>query len=310
MFGERTLSKLEPLLRGNRMAKIDFGMIVFNAQPFLELNLKNIYSFANRIIIIEGPVNIYQKMGYSTSDDGTIEIIKNFPDPEKKIFFESGFWKEKDEMVRAQEKYFNGDWIFAIDADEFYHHEDLNKLFCWLNLHDECYSVSFRLLSFFGGFDRTIGGFEADFEVHRLHRLSPNAKYLSHRPPTLLWTPTGKTCREMGHFDGTKELGIKIHHYSHLPPKRMKHKADYYQQYSRSIISNYFESLYVPWLKAKTDAERLSIENIYRGVQEFRPECRTDAYTLPFFGNHPNIIEENKKIIQEQIEREIKELNL
>jgi hypothetical protein len=293
------------------MPKVDFSMIVHNGQPFLELNLQAIYPLANRIIIIEGPVALYRQMGFGKSDDGTLETIAAFPDPERKIFFESGLsWDEKDSMVRAQEKWFSGDWIWSVDADEFYHVSDMLKVFQWLDAHPECYSMSFRLFSFFGGFDRTIGGFEASFETHRLFRLSPGARWLTHRPPTLLWAPTGKTCREMGHVDGTATLDVRIHHYSHLPPKRMKHKALYYQKYSSSIIADYFPNLYIPWLAAKTDAERMAVENRYRGVQEFRPECRTEAYTVPFVGRHPYVIEQAKLRLEQQIRDECTALGI
>lgn len=292
------------------MPKVDFAMIVHNGQPFFELNLKNIYSFANRIIVVEGPVRRYREMGFGPSSDGTLEVLATFPDPERKIVFESGFFEEKDDMVRRQERHFNGQWVWCCDADEFFHHDDMRKVLAWLEQHPECYSMSFRLLSFYGGFERTIGGFEAGFETHRLFRLSPGAKWLTHRPPTLVWTPTGRTCREMGHADGTKELGVHIHHYSHLPPKRMLHKARYYEMYSSSIIPNYFGRVYAPWLSARTDAERLAVERQFNGVQEFRPECRTAAYTTPFAGEHPEVIRLARPTIEAQIDLEKRELGI
>lgn len=108
------------------MPKVDFVIIVHNGQPFLELNLQAIYPLANRIIIVEGPVTLYRQMGFGKSDDGTLEVIAAFPDPERKIFLESGLaWDEKDSMVRAQEKWFSGDWVWSVDADEFYHVGDM-----------------------------------------------------------------------------------------------------------------------------------------------------------------------------------------
>jgi hypothetical protein len=293
------------------MLKIDFCMIVHNGMPFIEWNLEAIYPFANRIIIVEGPVRIMRDLGFGPSSDGTIETVKSFPDPEGKIILESrSDWKEKDDMIRAQEKHFAGNWLFEVDVDEFYHPEDMKMVFKWLESHPECYSMSFRLNTFFGRFDRTIGGFEAEFEVHRLFRLSPGARWLTHRPPTLLWAPTGKTCREMGHADGTKELGVRIYHISHAPPRRMKWKADYYAKLSSSILPGYYDKVYVPWMRARTDEERMAVERQYKGVQEFKPQCRSEAYTLPFTGKLPPVLEKNRCVFEQLINQQCKELGI
>lgn len=295
------------------MLKMDFTIIAHNGQPFLGLNLQAIYPFANRIIVIEGPVAAYRKMGFGPSNDGTLEILASFPDVDHKIVFESGLgWDEKDSMLKATEKYFTGDFVWCVDCDEFFLVEDMKKVITFLETHPECYSMSFRLYSFFGTLSqlRYISGFEAEFETHRIFRLSPGAQWRTHRPPTLIWTPTGKTCREMGHIDGEKVLGVRIYHFSHMPPKRMKHKSDYYQWLSSSILSNYFSRVYVPWMKARTDEERLIIEKQFEGVQEFRKECRTPAYTIPFHGKLPDIIESNKTSIEAQITQERQELGI
>lgn len=289
--------------------KIDFAMIVFNGEPFISLNLENIYSFANKIIIIEGPVLHYQKLGIKSSTDNTINIIKNFPDPDKKIILESGLWNEKDDMLKAQEKYFDGDWAWVPDADEFWKTEDMENIIRYLDSHSNCYSMSFNLLSF-PCFTRYIGGFEAEFETYRLQRISQGAKWITHRPPTLSWGSSGKTCKEMGHVNGTKELGAKIYHYSHMPPKRMEYKSRYYKQLSTSILPDYFEKIYVPWLKAETDEERLEIEKRNNGFQEFKATCRTEAFTKKFDGTHPSIIQKEMKNIEMQIEKECIELGI
>lgn len=295
------------------MPKIDFTFIVHNGQPFIELNLKNIYSFANKIIIIEGPVKYYKDvLNYGESVDGTIEMIKSFPDPDNKIILEQGLWEEKDNMVKAQEKYFNGDYIWAIDADEFYKHEDIKKIFNYLDNNPECYSMSFRLRSFYGGFDRYISGFEENFEVHRIKKIIPRkSHWVTHRPPTMNWPLTNQTCKQMGHVNHitTGSWGIYIYHYSHLPPKRIKEKMDYYTSFSQTI-QNYWERLYVPWLQAKTEEEKLAVEQPFLGVQEWTPDRRGPAFTVKFDGEHPKIIQSARQQIEQQIKKECKELGI
>jgi len=295
------------------MTKIDFAIIAHNGQPFFGLNLQAIYPFANRIIVIEGPVAAYRKMGFGQSNDGTLETLAKFSDPDRKIVFESSLgWDEKDSMLRATEKHLSGDFVWCVDCDEFYLEDDMRKVISYLNNHSECYSMSFKLYSFFGTLSnpRYISGFEAEFETHRIQRISPKATWKTHRPPTLIWAPNGKTCREMGHVDGEKELGVRIYHFSHMPPKRMRHKSDYYQWLSSSILPNYFNRVYVPWMRARTDEERLNVEKQFEGVQEFKKECRSPAYTLPFQGKLPDIIEKNKSLIEAQINLERGELGI
>jgi len=294
------------------MAKVDFTIIVHNGEPFISLNLENLYPFANRIIIVEGPVAYYQKLGYGASNDGTVEAIRSFPDPEGKIILEQGLWDEKDDMIRAQEKHFAGDYVWEIDADEFYKHEDIRKVFDYLDAHPECHSMSFRLLSFYGGFERYISGFEQKFEVERIKKIIPGkSRWKTHRPPTMIWPPTGKTCKEMGHVDHwtTNKWGIWIYHYSHLPPKRVKEKMGYYNSFSKTI-QNYWDRLYVPWMRAETEAEKLAVEQPFLGVQEWTPDRRGPAFTAAFSGEHPEVIQRARARIEEQIRMECEELGV
>lgn len=306
------MEKIVLYLKGMNKMKIDFVMIVFNADPFIKLNLENLYPFANRIIIIEGPVLHYQKLGFKSSTDNTIKNIKEFPDPENKIFLESACWNSKNEMVKAQEKYFNGDFVWAIDADEFYKKEDTEKVIKYLKENSNCYSMAFRLRSFFGGFERYISGFEENFEVIRIQRITKGSYWKTHRPPTMWFMPENKTCKEIGHIDHytTDNWGIRIYHYSHVFPSQVKAKMAYY--YSRDpngIIKKYWDNLYVPWMKAKTEQEKLNIEILpqFQGVQENTPQIRGEAYTKQFDNEHPEIIKKymfelkeiyNKEIIQ------------
>jgi hypothetical protein len=129
----------------------------------------------------------------------------------------------------------------------------------------------------------------------------------------MIWPPTGKKCRDMGHVDhfATDSWGIRIYHYSHVFPKQVKAKIEYYKMRGgSSIISNYWDSLYVPWLKAITEEDKLNIETPTLGVQEWTPERRGPAYTQKFNGMHPDAIIKAMNELKEKIENEKKELNI
>jgi hypothetical protein len=291
------------------MVKISFGMIVFNGDYVLRQNLESIYPFAHEIVIAEGPVQHYQNLGFSCSTDNTVDIIKSFPDPEGKIKLIQGRWQEKDAMCQAYLAQMTGDYVWHVDSDEFYRTGDM----AWLINHlernkDSCYSMSFKLYSFFGGFERHISGFEETFEVHRIQKIIPGqSRWVTHRPPTMIWPPTGKTCRQMGHTDHntTDSWGIRLFHYSFVFPAQVKAKTEYYYRRDpRGIIPNYWNGLFVPWLHAATEAEKLRIEQPTLGVQVWLPPRRGPAFTKAFAGEHPDIIKRDMPLLLQRIEDE------
>ena len=295
--------------------KIDFTMIVFNGDYVLKENLESIYPFANKIIITEGPVKYYRSLGFTQSTDNTVNIIKSFPDPENKIILIQGQWEEKDDMCKAQEKYFAGDYVWHVDSDELYRKEDMKKVIDYLELHPECYSMAFRLYSFYGNLEYYISGFEENFEVIRIQKIIPGqSKILTHRPPTFIWPLTNKTCKEMGHinqFQSEKMFGIRIFHYPYVFPSQAKAKFDYYKSWGGAgIISNIWDNIYVPWMRAKTDEEKLKVEQPYGGVQEWIFSRRGPAFTVRFNGRHPEVIEKSLSLFNQRIMSETKKLGI
>ena len=78
--------------------KITFGMIVFNGNYVLQEVLTSIYEYAHQILIAEGPVAYWQTQGYTTSTDGTNDILHEFYDPDKKIKFIANILRRHKEV--------------------------------------------------------------------------------------------------------------------------------------------------------------------------------------------------------------------
>jgi hypothetical protein len=294
------------------MPKVDFCMIVFNGDYVLRENLEAIYPFANRIVITEGPVAHYQRMGFTGSTDGTLATIQSFPDPERKIVLIRGQWPEKDEMVKAQNAHYAGDFVWHVDCDEIYCPEDMAKVFAYLDSHPECYSMGFRLRSFFGGFDRYISGFEENWDTLRIQRIIPGQSgWYTHRPPTMLWPPTGKTCKDMGHVDfrTTDSWGIRIYHYCSVFPSQVKAKSEYYRSWCGQNVIDLW-GLYVKWMRAATDAEKEAVEQPTMGVQEWVPSRRGPAFTRPYAGGHPEAIKRAMMALKTRIDKECVDLGI
>jgi hypothetical protein len=293
--------------------KLSFGIIVFNGDYVLRENLSALYPCAHEIVITEGPVKHNQKLGFTSSTDQTVDIIKSFPDPQNKIRLISGKWENKDQMCNVYLKGMTGDYVWHIDADELYLSNDIEKVIKYLENNKNCYSMSFRLYSFYGGFERYVSGFDENFEVHRIQKFIPGKSvWKTHRPPTMIWPPSGKTCREMGHVDYkiTSSWGIRIYHYSYVFPKQVKEKCDYYQKRFSGLIPDYWNKLFVPWMKADTDEDKRIVEKPTQGVHMWLPHRRGPAFTKKFPGQHPETIEKARPVLEQRISDERKKLGI
>ena len=99
------------------------GSILLNEAEFIELSLRQHYAYADKIVLIEGadklyPSDLVTKDGLSTDD--TAEIIRSFPDPDKKIeFVQYGFAENKAVLRNEYAKRTEPGILLAVDCDEF-----------------------------------------------------------------------------------------------------------------------------------------------------------------------------------------------
>ncbi len=110
--------------------KISVVMSVFQSMEYLPYSLKSVYGFADEILICDGLVGQFNRSGSvksnkGLSNDGTIEFIKDFPDPCKKIKFNTEIQEwEKDKRQFIVDRA-TGNWIMTVDSDEVYKEADL-----------------------------------------------------------------------------------------------------------------------------------------------------------------------------------------
>ena len=249
------------------LPRISFGIIVLNGEPFTEYCLRSLYPYAHEILVVEGAVPGAQKIatpdGHST--DGTLDTLKRFKeneDPENKIqiITRNGFWPEKDEQSQAYASQASGDYLWQVDVDEFFREEDMNVILQMLQEDPEITAVSFRQITFWGGFDYSVDGWflrnGAD-EYHRLFRWGPGYQYRTHRPPTVC-DSEGRDLRSLKwkRADVLEKKGIFLYHYSLVFPKQVQEKAIYYStspwpRYSREIgqwaEQNFLSAVHQPY---------------------------------------------------------------
>ena len=290
--------------------KITFGMIVLNGNQVLEECLSSVYPYAHQILISEGPVKFWQDQGLSTSNDGTNEILDSFPDPEGKIKIVHGRFDEKDQQCNAYMKLMqpDTDYIWNLDCDEIFKPKDIEKIIDLLQ-KEKYTSVGFKSLSFYGGFDNYLTGFEENAEFVRIRKVYPGSYWKTHRPPTIAHSQDVKNILPEKHLNYNQlalEHGVKMYHYSYVFPDQVYNKIKYYGESlnAHGTIKNYFYNVYLPWVLGDNNKKQ-EIENQYNGVHEWIPSARGPCRTKIFEGSHPSIINVNK--LKQKFELQLKE---
>lgn len=273
--------------------KITYGIIVLNGDFLLRQVLESIYDSAHAICIAEGSVSYWNSQGVTNSTDDTLKIIKEFPDKENKIKLISGTWKEKTEQCQA---WFNlvpndTDYVWCVDSDEVHTPENIEKVKQYLKDKNPT-SLGFKSDSFYGGFERIIGGFERDHSFKRILKYEKGCTYLTHRQPTLELNGNQIQGNDITGNQLFKDTGVTMWHGSYISPKQVYEKIQYYETAVISkgnCIPNYFKDVYLEWVNG-CDTKRMAIENKWKGVQEFMPHTRGACFTEKYKGKHPEII--------------------
>lgn len=274
--------------------KVAFVLIVFQSDHVLEPCLRSVLPYGN-VVAAEGPVRFWQWRGYKTSTDHTNAILDKFSIPTV-----HGQWQEKDDEQNAALSLVSddADFVWCLDADEIWKAQDIESVMRLLQT-GAVDSVSFNMTSFYGGFDRYMTGFEEKFEVHRIQRYYPGARFETHRPPTIN-APDGKPWRLHRHAFIEPE---RFYHYSYVFPSQMKAKAQYYDAMGGNI-PNYYDAVYLPWVRGN-DMVKCAIEDRYDGVHNWIPKRRGPCRTARFEGEHPAEIQAVMPELRARLDEEL-----
>lgn len=283
------------------MTKIAAGIIIFNSDFVLKQVLDSIYPYMHQILISEGCVKYWADKGFNTSTDRTNEILKNYPDPDKKITVVHGTYSEKTEQANAYMKHVkpDTDYVWNIDADEVFKPQDIKTIMGLLE-KEKYTSVGFQSYTFYGGFERHLTGFEQEHEFIRIQKYHPGAMWSNHRPPTID-LPAGTEKKHLS-FRTLAQMGIFMYHYSYVFPRQVFEKINYYESAVISqgkCIPNYFKDVFLAWVQGSIE-DKYFIEQQNKGVHEFTPEARGDCYTAEFTGQHPDVILRDMKQLQSE----------
>lgn len=268
---------------------ITFGMIVLNAEPFIRFNLRSIYPFAHEIIIVEGAVEAAYTIATPDghSKDNTLAVIQEFidhEDPDGKVILitDEGFWTEKDAMSQAYSDHATGDYLWQVDADEFYHPQAIEQFIAYLKQHPDISGATFRTLTFAANPEYRVDSWwlqSGKQDFHRLFKWDRNYRYMTHRPPTV-FNDRGQDLRSLNWLDAktTEHIGIVMYHYSLLLPDQVRTKVAYYQ--------------YAQW-NTYNDIKRWAEDCYFRLNHPFRVHNvpMTPSWLSRYKGQHPRQVQ-------------------
>ena len=263
-------------------------MVVLNGMPFIEASLKSIYKKAHEIIIVEGAIKkaLFAADDKGHSIDGTIDFVKGYDDPDKKIKFISGIWPEKCQMQNKGLELATGDYVWLIDSDEVYKEEDIDTIIEMFEKDPTITKVHFPVFHFWKGFDYVMYSeiLEKAF-FHRIFKLNSPCTFVTHRPPTLLWKQQGKTTDKMNLLEASvlKEKGIYLYHYSYVLEKQVEQKIELYKRYGwgetwNIDLEDWYSNCFLRW----TPENREVVDEKYAIWTADK-----NSVTKKFLGSHP-----------------------
>jgi hypothetical protein len=176
---EETIKQLKPV-EADQVQKwlstrplITASYKVFNEASFLPYSLRSIYPHVDCIDIVEGATKYSLRYGdeFGASVDGTVEILKKFPDPEHKIRVMQGRWVDREQAQAKLLEMCASKWMLYIDGDEIIDAKSMRNLRQWCMKHQDGKIVYARPARFYN--------FWHDFKhiAYSLDPLSPLAEY-------------------------------------------------------------------------------------------------------------------------------------
>jgi len=247
--------------------KISFCIICYNEESLIKQQLINLYKHAHEIIIVEGRTLEFGDK-FPKQRDQTLKIIKDFPDSDNKItLISQETWPGKNDMVAAYYKAATGDYVWHIDADEFYTDECIEGTKKYIEAHPAL-NYAHHEYYYYRYYNIVIakkGRVKFWNKPARIHKKTTKHK-LIHRPQLL--EGTGKNLKVI-----PQEVGIR-HHHSIMDLDRVKIKAHFY---GLSLHGKYFNTYEKP------------IEELIKKQTCVRPDNNQKEDSIPAVLDHDEL---------------------
>jgi len=240
--------------------KLSYGIITVDGMPFIHHQLKQIYPQAHQIIICEGgDVSWVKTHGYRHSRDGTLEIIRQFPDPEKKILLIQKDWQDKNEMCYEYSRHISGDILWHIDVDEFVDPAHIPFIKTFFESDSNYDTIALPQLVFWGDTQTIMGarfGPSEDWswlwpDIERIFRVKKGL-HIQHIPGRGYYHPGTGAVTPCRIFPAARFLSSEIYtyHFSYVLPKSVQTKMEYYNsRHPESIKKDWYQDIFMQFKK-------------------------------------------------------------
>lgn len=259
---------------------------VHNEEDWVEYNLANCYDEFDIIRVVEGAV--HGRPG-STSDghstDKTLEIIRNFPDPDDKIelITQGRFFKSLEEQKQVFIDLAKpGEWLFITDCDEFYLEGEVNRAREAIKLRPNASEIIPTFLHFYRDFYHIKAPHpEWQPQHQRIIRYRPGLRYHTHPVAT---DKDGNCTYFSGHYQTQRYTlpDLLIYHYGHARGDEFyKAKREFYQSELKKFGGN----------DGTNEAEKFDEKFV-----EFMEGTESPDTILEFDGPHPKCLEDHPRM--------------
>jgi len=209
-------------------------LAVHNEEDWVEFNLRNNYDEFDIIRIVEGAVvGRPNSTSNGGSTDRTLDIIREFPDPDDKIeLLRIGrHFKSLEEQKQLFLEFANdGEWLFIVDCDEFYQEGDVNRVKKAIENNPAATEFIPVFLHFYRDFKHVKAPHpEWQPQHQRIFRYRDGLRYHTHP----ICTDQNGQCTYFSGEYQTRRLtlpGIYIYHYGHARGKEFHEmKKEFYK---------------------------------------------------------------------------------
>ena len=267
------------------MSKIVISILAYNSEVLIKYCLDSIYDFADKIVVVEGAYGIQRAYGLR-SNDGTIKIIRSYPDPKHKItlLFKNG--KEHEHRNAVLEYCEPGDWFFTVHTDEFYTKEHLNNLRAILDSDRSTDVFKIPAFEFYYNFSL---GIDNTYSTQRIYRIRKGCRFFR---KDQLMTKDG-----IKYFDMNLSLldrnKVLMCHYAYI--FNVKQKVRYYGKGGLEWYNEIFTK-FTPENADEIYKKNEKLNGAY-GIH-----LQGGGILVPFKGEHPEVIKKHPSFHNDLIE--------
>lgn len=225
---------------------ISASMIAYHSAPTIVTSLESIYPYVSQISIAYGPLADWP----FRLDDGTRELLLNFPDPDRKISLViAREWPGRREMRESTAERLTGDYHLMVDSDEVWsdfpawvdwaeREKPVSAYAAWITPFRGCrhwvYSTVGGKCPGWGGprLPKGVGSWRPRYQFSRW---GPGYKWHTH------WAASSDTGRNLYKCAKLKwNIPTRMWHFGWALPARYIHeKVKYYQSYCPGLIPSH-----------------------------------------------------------------------